>query len=91
MGEESAIASTIQGLKFPVDEDKMYYEEIIDGNRKTGLIFSSTVIKAKQNQIKDSILAHQVGECDGSIVYDESEWMYDIRYCAICGRGLGLI
>ena len=30
-------------------------------------------------------------ECQHTLIYDVAGWMYDERYCGICGRHLGLI
>lgn len=42
------------------------------------------VATAKQDYIK-------TGECKHEYVYDESGFMYDNRYCGICGKHLDLI
>lgn len=36
-------------------------------------------------------LFKSTGQCDHSIVWDQHNWLYDIRTCYICEKGLGTV
>lgn len=54
-------------------------------------IVASTVQPSTLEEIKEAMRLHKKGQCKHNIVIDESFYLYDIRTCAICGRGLGAI
>lgn len=42
-------------------------------------------------EIERCVALYQAGECGHELFIDEPGWMYDVRYCALCGEGLGAI
>jgi hypothetical protein len=62
----------------------------VEYNRKyfCGRIVSSDIRTATEDDIQQAINKEV---CDHSIIYDIDYWMYDVRVCAICGLGLGVI
>lgn len=60
--------------------------ETIDGH-----ILSSDLRPATEQEIEFAKQQHTQGRCPHNIVEDETGWLYDVRKCAICGKGLGLI
>jgi hypothetical protein len=80
-----------------------YFEEIKDGigskpvdvsekdiqvalSRKRTIDTLRSIINGIKAQI-DKL----VEECDHKVRYDEEAYMYDVRYCAGCGKHMGLI
>lgn len=59
--------------------------------------FCNTVISSdlKEVTVEEVVEAKETfqrsGYCDHSLVEDVPGWLYDIRSCAICGKGLGAI
>ena len=54
-------------------------------------IVCSYVREATKEEAEDAMRLYENGECDHRLVKDERGWMYDIRSCALCGKGVGLI
>ena len=55
-------------------------------------VVASTVREATQNEVQQARIMHDsYGECNHSVIRDEPGFMYDFRYCAICGKGLGTV
>jgi len=61
------------------------------GSRSGGDIVISTVRPATTEEIEEARRLHALGECPHNIVRDEKGWMYDLRSCVTCGKGLGAI
>jgi len=54
-------------------------------------VIQSDVYHASEKDIKSAIELYNKGNCQHNIIYDETGYMYDIRYCAICDEFLGVI
>lgn len=54
-------------------------------------IIASTVRPATEAEIELGRQLHALGKCPHNLVHDEPGWLYDFRYCAICGQGLGIV
>jgi hypothetical protein len=68
---------------------KLFYEEVTE--RVAGVITASNIRPATRQEVKAARLLHRQGRCPHTIVRDTPGWPYDIRDCAICGEGLGLV
>jgi hypothetical protein len=46
-----------------------------------------------RSQIKELQMRQEALEknCDHKVIYDDSGWFYDSRYCYGCGKSMGLI
>jgi hypothetical protein len=70
----------------------LYYEDIIDGDRESGMIFSSTFHLATNDELEASRKFHkEKHKCDKTIFYDIEGLMYNQRNCGICDRLIGFI
>ena len=71
--------------------ENLFIEEVIEMG-PCNIPSHSTVRKATPKDIK---LAKKkfdkTGKCDHSVIFDESGWAYDIRYCYTCKEMIGLI
>lgn len=68
---------------------KLFYEEVTE---KIGdVILASKLREATNEDIVNSLHLHRKGKCPHTVVKDEKDWMYDVRSCAICGKGLGTV
>lgn len=68
---------------------KLFVETIIE--RMDGHILASEIHPATEEDIELARQLYEKGQCPHNIVYDEGGWMYDIRICATCEKGLGVI
>jgi|CXWL01.1.fsa_nt_gi hypothetical protein len=55
------------------------------------IVLSSDVCPATEQEIEYAKEQHAQGHCPHNIVIDDSGWLYGIRKCAICGKGLGTV
>ena len=70
---------------------KLFVETITEGSLEYGVI-ASDVRPATEKKVKEAKARYKkTKKCKHNIIYDEPGWMYDKRYCGICGRGLGVI
>ena len=72
----------------------IYVESVTSGSGD--YVLASTVEKADDIEINAAkCIFEQTGNCtchsNRKLIYDISAWMYDLRYCAICNRLVGLI
>jgi hypothetical protein len=52
----------------------------------------ATVRPATESEVAAAKSEYEAtGQCRCEIIYDEPGFLYDIRYCAICGMYLGLV
>jgi hypothetical protein len=73
-----------------INTKKLYKEIVIEkiGERIT----SSNLREATKKDIEEEELNHSNGKCQHSVIYDEHQYyMYDFRYCGICGKFIGFI
>lgn len=67
----------------------LYKENVTE--RYGDIIIASAYAPATQNEINLAQKQYKDGKCLHEIFYDEPGWLYDSRWCAICGKSLGLI
>lgn len=70
-------------------KNKVYFEKVKE--KICNIVSTSEIAKATPSQIQEAVALHQKGKCPHNIIRDEAGYIYDIRYCAICGKCLGLI
>ena len=73
---------------------KLFVEEVTE--RYLNHISASTIRKVKPYELRKAKAEYKkAGKCDHNkntlIVYDEAGWLYDFRFCGICGGGLGAV
>lgn len=56
-----------------------------------GYIISSVLRVATKEEIETVEKLYQHGQCPHTLVTDKPGWLYDVRTCVTCGKGLGLI
>ena len=72
-----------------IDPSAVFVEEV---TTKIGdHILTSTVRKATQKDVDEAMAKKNKGRCPHNIIKDQKTYLYDIRECALCGKGLGLI
>jgi hypothetical protein len=54
-------------------------------------VLASTVRPATARDVEEAKALHEAGACHHSVVRDMACWPYDVRTCATCGQGLGLV
>lgn len=59
--------------------------------RFCGHVSASTLRDATQADLDRADRLHLKGKCPHNVIYDVAGWMYDFRFCATCGRSLGMI
>lgn len=69
--------------------ENLYVEEVTE--RFCGVVIASKIRPATPEDIEKAKALHKLGECPHNVVKDDHGWLYDIRYCAICGEGLGTV
>jgi len=68
------------------------FREIVLERNVLGGVLLSNLEPTSEEQVdaaKRRYLAS--GECTHEFVQDEYAYMYDIRYCAVCDKGLGTV
>lgn len=71
------------------DLEGVYVEEVLE--EFCGRVVRSNLRKATMEDFKASEELHKVGKCPHNLIVDEHGWLYDIRYCFVCGTGLGTV
>lgn len=64
--------------------DNIYYEDIHE--TFGGHIVRSTPRKPTPDEIAEAQRQHGAGKCGHTLIYDKRGWLYDERYCAVCGN-----
>ena len=68
-----------------------YFKEIVQ-EAIGGIVILSTVEEVSAEEFSSALKDFEdTGYCDHSYVKDEYFWLYDIRSCAVCGKGLVLV
>lgn len=67
----------------------MFFEEVTE--RIGDFVIASNVRPATGLEVELAQKEHLEGGCKHNIVRDECGWLYDYRFCAICGIGLGVV
>lgn len=74
---------------------KVFFEDVIESydasDHHPRLVVQSNIRKPTFNEIRDCWLKAKSGKCPHTIIKDEAAYMYDIRSCAVCGQGLGVV
>jgi len=70
-------------------KNKWFYEEILQKAGDT--VIASDIRPATKADITKSRTLHKQGKCPHTIIVDTEGWPYDVRNCAICGKGLGIV
>lgn len=73
----------------PPPNTPLFFETVKE--RFCGHVVSSDIRPATASEIEIAEMEHHEGNCRHQIVWDEPGWMYDYRWCATCGVGLGAI
>lgn len=73
---------------------QVFVEEVTESIKSAAFgkaVLASKVRDVTEADIDQSLNAHKLGKCDGTVVIDDKGWLYDIRSCAVCGNGLGTV
>lgn len=69
--------------------EELFVEEVIEAI--DGVVIQSNLRPATMEDITLAEMAKQNGDCPHNIIKNTTTWLYDIRSCATCGAGLGII
>ncbi len=72
--------------KIPPD-DELFFEEITSGSRDH--VITSQFHRATPEELGISRKSHADGVCDRTVFFDVPGYMYDSRFCGICGNHMG--
>lgn len=74
-------------------EKDVWYEEATDfrDTPRGRIVLASNIRKPTIEEVSAEIDNHAFNTCNGTIIVDEHGYLYDLRSCAICGKGLGTI
>lgn len=71
--------------------DDQIFREIV-GEEMGGVVLTSKIQDVTPDEIREAeAVFAATGACDHALVYDTIGYAYDIRTCAICGTGRGLV
>ena len=56
-----------------------------------GVVTASKIRDATEQDISKARKLHAKGKCPHNVVFDTRAYAYDIRTCAICGAGRGVV
>lgn len=65
--------------------ERQLYREVWVGPGTKCIEVSEEEVKAAKEEYANT------GECNCIYIYDEPGYMYDLRYCGICGKIVGFI
>lgn len=65
--------------------ERQLYREVWDGPGTKCIEVSEEEVKAAKEKYA------KTGECNCIYIYDEPGYIYDLRYCGICGKIVGFI
>lgn len=77
------------GLKNDRMQAGPWYEEVL--KQIDGHVLQSNIRVATVEEIEQAKELHKQGKCPHTIVIDEYGWLYDMRSCYTCGKGLGIV
>ena len=66
-----------------------YFEDVKE--RMGPVVIRSDCRPATDAEMRECEELHCRGKCPHTIVRDERGWMYDTRYCDVCGACLGFL
>jgi hypothetical protein len=69
--------------------DDLFVEIVIEAI--DGVVIRSDLRPATMEDITMAQEAKNAGDCPHNIIKDTTTWLYDIRSCATCGAGLGIV
>lgn len=85
--ERKGDTTVVTGKRSP---STIYVEDVT--SRIGEHVVASTCREATLDEVERAVARHaESGECEHNLFTDDSGYMYDVRSCAICGRGLGAI
>lgn len=72
------------------DKSKKHTKEVVKEDIG-GSVISSELFEATEEDIEDCLSLFLKGDCPHTLVEDESFYLYDVRKCSVCGKGLGTV
>lgn len=70
---------------------KKCFREVVT-ERVGPVVIASDVIPVTEDEVLNAKADFiSSGLCDHSLIYDEEDWLFDFRMCAVCGKGLGTV
>lgn len=76
-----------------IENPNVFYEDVKESRTINGhkIVLMSEIRKPTLEEIMAELDIHSLKKCNGIIVEDTDGYLYDLRNCAICGRGLGTV
>lgn len=83
------------------EKQRVLYKEVFDDSSvltpeqqvsSVAFITGTKLIEATQQEIDEHKQYFEInGKCQNHLIYDKPSFMYDFRYCGICGAMLAMI